>query len=79
MKEEGRKYHIKIIKRDFQGQTKDDYHATVTRLSDGLQLVWMADWAWLLKWKIRRGALDRAFEGYDKRKARLTEVEEFCA
>jgi hypothetical protein len=56
---EGRKkYHIRIIRRDFQGQTADDYHATVTRLSDGTELVWMAPWKWLLKLKTRRAALE---------------------
>lgn len=79
--EEGmmKKYHIKIVKRDFGGQTGDDYHATVTRLKDGVELVWMATWKWFLKIKIRRGALDRAFADFDKRKAKLSEVEEFCA
>lgn len=70
-----KKYHIKIVRRDFQGQTADDYHATVTRLSDGTELVWMAPWKWLLKLKIRRSVLDRAFAGYDKNKATLSEVE----
>lgn len=74
-----KRYHIKIVKRDFQGQTADDYHATVTRLSDGTELVWMATFKWWLKIKIRRGSLDRAFKGYDKRKAKLSEVEEFCS
>jgi hypothetical protein len=69
-------YHIKIIRRDFQGQTADDYHATVTRISDGSQLVWIATWKWLLNLKIRRRALDRAFEGFDKRQAKLLAVEE---
>lgn len=70
-------YHIKIIRRDGQGQIADDYHATVTRLSDGQELVWIAGWMWLLKLKIRRGALDRAFRDFDKREYKLSEVEEF--
>jgi hypothetical protein len=75
-----KKYHVKIILRDGGGQTRDDYHATVTRLKDGVELVWMSDWLWLLKLKIRRGALDRAFKGFDRRKMKLSaEVEEFCA
>lgn len=74
----GKKYHIRIVHRAFQ-QSSDDYHATVMRLKDGAELVWMGDWYWLLKLKIRRGALDRAFAGFDKRKAKLSEVEEFCA
>jgi hypothetical protein len=69
-------YHIKIVRRDFQGQTADDYHATVTRLSDGQELIWIASWKWLLKLKIRRGALDRAFKGFDKRQWKLSQVEE---
>jgi hypothetical protein len=73
-----KKYHIKIVKRDFGGQTNDDYHATVTRLKDGVELVWMATWKWHLKFKVRRGALDRAFRDYDKRKAKLSKIEEFC-
>lgn len=72
------KYRIKIIRRNFQCQlARDDYHATVTRISDGSELVWMATWKWLLKLKIRRRALDRAFEGFDKRQAKLSAVEEF--
>jgi hypothetical protein len=74
-----KKYHIRIVRRNFQGQTGDDYHATVMRLKDGQELVWMATWKWWLKIKIRRGALDRAFKGFDKRQATLSEVEEFCA
>lgn len=73
-----KKYHIRIIRREFQ-QSSDDYHATVTRLKDGLELVWMATWKWHLKFKIRRGALDRAFASYDKRKAKGKQVEEYCA
>jgi hypothetical protein len=49
------------------------------RLKDGAELVWMARWKWTLKFKIRRGALDRAFRSYDKSKAKLSQVEEFCA
>lgn len=73
-----KKYHIKIIRREFQ-QSRGDYHATVTRLKDGVELVWISDWMWTLKFKIRRGALGRAFASYDKRKARGTQVEEYCA
>lgn len=72
-----KKYHIKIVRREFQ-QSSDDYHATVTRLKDGVELVWMATWKWWLRFKIRRGAIDRAFAHYDKSKAKLSEVEEFC-
>lgn len=71
-----KKYHINIVRRDFMGQTRDDYHATVTRLSDGLELVWISDWRWLLNWKTRRAALDRAFKSYEKHQAKLSEVKE---
>lgn len=70
-------YHIKIIRRDGMGQTSDDYHATVTRLSDGQELVWIATWKWVLKLKVRRGALDRAFRNFDDHEWKLSEVEEF--
>jgi hypothetical protein len=75
----GKKYHIRIVRRDFQGQTADDYHATVMRLKDGAELVWMARFKWLLKLKIRRVALDRAFKSFDKHKAKVAEVEELYA
>lgn len=74
----GKKYHVRIVRRAFQ-QSPDDYHATVMRLKDGIELIWMADWKWVLKFKIRRRALDRAFADFDKRQAKLSEVEEFCA
>ncbi len=69
-------YNIKIIRCNGQGQIADDHHATVTRISDGSELVWIATWKWLLKVKIRRRALDRAFRGFDKRQAELSTVEE---
>jgi hypothetical protein len=75
----GRKYHVRIVKRDGMGQVADDYHATVMRLKDGAELVWIASWKWVLKLKIRRAALDRAFKSFDKNKMKLSEVEEFCA
>ena len=69
------KYEITIIQRDFQGQTADDFHATIKRLSDGVELISIAPWRWLLKWKVRPKALDRAFRYHDKRQAKLAEVE----
>jgi hypothetical protein len=65
------KYYREIIQRDGMGQTKDDYHATVTRLIDESQLVFLSDYKWLLKWKTRRKALDRAFDRFDKRELKL--------
>lgn len=69
------KYDVRIVARGFQ-QSADDYHATVTRRSDGVALIWTAAWRWLLKWRVRRGALDRAFARYDERQAKLA-MEEF--
>jgi hypothetical protein len=69
-------YHIRIVRRDFSGQTADDYHATVTRIEDGAEMVWIATWKWVLKLKVRRGALDRAFKSFDRRQAKLSDVEE---
>lgn len=68
------RYQINLIRREFQGQAKDDYHAVVTRL-DGKQLIFIADWKWLVKWRTRRKALDRAFRRSDKHDAKLSEVE----
>lgn len=59
-------YEVKIIPRDGMGQTKDDYHATVTRISDGKELIFIADWVWLIQWRTRRKALERAFNRSDK-------------
>ena len=70
------KYHVKLIVRDGMGQTSDDYHATVTRLSDDAQLVYISDWKWILKLRTRRRALDRAFKRMEKREKKLAETEE---
>lgn len=74
--EEGPKYHVRIIRRDGMGQTRDDFHATVTRLSDDVQLVFISDWRTWLEWRTRRSALDRAFRSYDKHEAKILEVRE---
>lgn len=70
------RYHTHIVMRNFHGQTPDDYHATVTRLNDDVQLVFFNRWKWWLKWRIRRRAIDRAFKRYDKRQAKLTVTED---
>jgi hypothetical protein len=69
------KYEIKIIMRDGGDQTRDDYHATVTRLSDGEQLVFISDWKWLLKLRTSRWRLDREFNYQDYRKKQLAKKE----
>lgn len=73
---DSKKYHVKIVVRDHQGQIKDDYHATVTRRSDWVELIFISNWKWALKWRIRRKALDREFKYYDKRQKKLAKVEE---
>jgi hypothetical protein len=70
-------YHVKIIRRDFQGQTSDDYHATVTRISDGKQIVLISAWKWFLKLRTRRRLLDREYNYYDKREKKLAKTDEF--
>lgn len=64
------KYYREIVRRSFS-QSRDDYHATVTRLSDKTELWFISPFKWMLKLKTRRRALDRAFKGYDKYQAKL--------
>jgi hypothetical protein len=68
-------YHVRVVMRD-NIMSSDDYHATVTRLSDDTQLVFISDWLWLLNWRTRRKALDRAFNRYDRHKRKLAAIEE---
>lgn len=79
MEEEGMitKYHIKIVRRNGLGQTNDDYHATVTRVADGMELVYIARFKWVLKLKTKRRLLDRDFKYHDRRQDKLEETEEF--
>lgn len=67
-------YEVKVIRRDGMGQIYDDYHATVTRIADGAQLIFIARWMWLLHWSTRRPALDRAFRRYDEHQEKLAKV-----
>lgn len=76
-KGEKERYHVKIIRRDGAGQTPDDYHATVTRLSDGTELVFINATKWILKLRTCRWLLDREFKYHDKRQVKLDEIEEF--
>lgn len=68
-------YHIDIVMRDFNERIPDDYHAIVTRLSDETQFVFISKWKWLINWKTRRKAIDRAFKYHDKRQRKLAEKE----
>jgi len=70
------RYDIRIIRRSFQ-MTPDDYHAIVTRRSDGKQLVFIAAWRWVLRLKVRRAALDRAFAASDRYEEKVADVREF--
>ena len=70
-------YEVKIIKRDGMGQTKDDYHATVTRLTDGHELIFISDWMWVMRRKTRRPSIERAFRRSDKRQLKLNRSHKF--
>lgn len=70
-------YHIRIVVRDGQGRTNDDYHATVARRSDGVELIWISDYLWVLNFRLRTRAIQRAFRQYDKRQKKLAQVREF--
>lgn len=69
-------YDVTIVRRTFQ-MTNDDYHATVTRKTDGAQLIFIARWMWLLHWSTRRAALESAFARYDKHQKSLARVRRF--
>lgn len=70
-------YTVVVVPRDGMGQVADDYHATVTRHSDGAQLIFISKWRIVLDWRTRSEKLDRAFARYDKRQAKLAEVHRF--
>lgn len=65
-------YAIDIVRRPHQ-ELADDFHATVTRIADDEQLIFISARLWLLKWKTRKPALDRAFRRYDKRQRKLAQ------
>lgn len=73
---QGGTYLVTIIRRDMQ-QLPDDYHATVKRYSDGVELIWTSRWRWLLEQKLTPNRIDKAFAQYDKRQGKLAEVKEF--
>lgn len=65
-------YEVRIVRRDLQ-QSPDDFHATVSRIADDEQLIFISSMLWLLKWKTRKRALDRAFKRHDKRQRKLAQ------
>lgn len=69
-------YDVKIICRSGDGQVADDWHATITRRSDGKRAVEVASMAWLILYPTRRKALDRTFRWIDKRDQKMVEVKE---
>ena len=78
MDENPETYLVEIVKRDGMGQTSDDYHATVTRLPDfDNQLVYISRWRWILEWRTRRRALQRAFKDYDRHQRSLSRKDLF--
>lgn len=71
-------YTVRIVRRSLL-MTNDDWHATVTRRSDGKELVFIAAFLWLIKWRVRRAALDRAFHRSDDYERKVARVREFAA
>lgn len=69
-------YFIRITKRDGLGQVNDDFHAKVTRIADGAELIYIGRFRKVLEWRTRRAALDRAYKYYDKRQKKMAEVKE---
>lgn len=70
-------YDVKVIRRDGDGQVNDDWHATITRKSDGKQTILTASWRWLVLRRTRRAALDRMWRRIDRRERAMAEVREF--
>lgn len=71
------KYEAVVIRRDGGGQTNDDWHATVTRQSDGIELIWISRWRWVLNLQLNPKRVDKAFRRYDERRKVLDKREEF--
>jgi hypothetical protein len=72
------RYDVRVIARS-SCMGPDDYHATVTRRDDGKELVFIGEWMWLLRLRLRRSALDRAFRASDRHEERIARVREFSA
>jgi hypothetical protein len=75
--DQSNRYEVRIVPRDGMGRTLNDWHATVTRRSDGAQLVFIAEWRWLLNLQCTRYHLDRSFRSLDQRRTKMARVSEF--
>jgi hypothetical protein len=63
------RYDIKIVRRQFW-TVSDDWHATITRRSDGKKLFRERTWLWLLKLELRPvSRLDRMFAAAERYEA----------
>lgn len=69
----GIKYHFSTViqPRDGQGQTNDDWYATVTNMVTGRRIVYISRWRWVLEWKTNPKRLIKAFERVEKREAKM--------
>lgn len=68
-------YDVRITMQDGGGLINDEYRAVVTRNIDSEELVYSSRWRWLLKLKLNRQLLDRAFKYHDKRAKKLAHEE----
>lgn len=76
MTKENSAYFVEIVPRRFV-MSPDDYHATITRLADGEQLIITSWYLWYLRWRTRKGALKRAFRRHDRRERKLARARSF--
>jgi hypothetical protein len=70
-------YDVTIIPRAFQGGGKGDYHATVTRLTDGAELIFISNWKWRIEAKTKRRYIEKAFARYDKEQLKQGHTRKF--
>jgi hypothetical protein len=69
-------YSVIIVPRSFQ-EGKGDYHATVTRLTDGAELIFISNWKWRIEAKTRRRYIEKAFARYDKEQLKEGKTRKF--
>jgi hypothetical protein len=70
-------YDVRVVPREGWFDMPDDWHATITRKSDGKQAIVTASWLWLLRWRTRRIACDRMFRRIDRHDRKIAQVKEF--